>query len=63
MQTQKTPIRPTPMPYYVGVDRRIERRETKEPEFEKMLKMFGLDRRIRPDRRQANSSWLLVSDK
>lgn len=63
MQTQKKSIRQTPMPYYVGVNRRTERRQSKEPEFERMLKMFGLDRRIIPDRRQANSSWLLIPDK
>lgn len=49
-------------PYYVGFERRQERRRSSEPKFEKMLKMFGIDRRDNPDRRRQDSSWLLLSE-
>jgi hypothetical protein len=50
-------------PIYVGPDRRQERRRRGHGGFEQLLRQFGLDRRQREDRRQQNSSWLLLSDK
>jgi len=49
-------------PSYVGIERRQERRRYSEPKFEKILKMFGIDRRDNPDRRRQDSSWLLLSE-
>ncbi len=48
---------------YVGQERRAERRRSvRNDEFEKLLDHFGLDRRLVPDRRRADSSWLLLSE-
>lgn len=48
---------------YIGADRRgTPRRAGKLSHFEKLLRDFGLDRRYLSDRRQANTSWLLLSD-
>ena len=48
---------------YVGPERRAERRRSvRNDEFEKLLGHFGLDRRVVPERRRADSSWLLLSE-
>ncbi len=50
-------------PLYVGPERREDRRRSvRNDEFEKLLRHFGLDRRVVPDRRRAHTSWLLVSE-
>ena len=47
---------------YVGVDRRMERRREQGHErVERLLKNFGLDRRLSTDRRDKNTSWFLTS--
>ncbi len=47
---------------YVGLDRREERRREQGHErVERLLKNFGLDRRLSTDRRSKNSSWFLTS--
>jgi len=47
---------------YVGTDRRKERRREQGHErVERLLKNFGLDRRLSIDRRSKNSSWFLTS--
>lgn len=47
---------------YVGKDRRQERRREQGHErVERLLKNFGLDRRLSTDRRSKNSSWFLTS--
>ena len=49
---------------YVGQERREERRRLGHNErVETLLKNFGLDRRLRVERRRADSSWLLTSQK
>ncbi|WP_444995072.1 hypothetical protein [Aliikangiella sp. IMCC44359] len=49
---------------YVGPERRQERRRSHHNErIETLLKNFGLDRRLRVDRRRKDSSWLLTSQK
>ncbi|MET1255819.1 hypothetical protein [Aliikangiella maris] len=49
---------------YIGPERRQERRRSHCNErVERLLKNFGLDRRIRVDRRRKDSSWLLTSQK
>ncbi|TQV73955.1 hypothetical protein FLL45_13920 [Aliikangiella marina] len=49
---------------YMGEERRNERRRGHQNQrVEVMLKNFGLDRRLRQERRNANSSWLLTSSK
>ena len=47
---------------YVGQERRAERRRSVKGEnFERLLRDFGLDRRFMLDRRNRDSSWLLLS--
>ncbi|TQV89759.1 hypothetical protein [Aliikangiella coralliicola] len=47
---------------YVGPERRAERRRRKQNErIETLLRNFGLDRRLRVDRRRKDTSWLLTS--
>jgi hypothetical protein len=49
---------------YMGPERREERRrECKNERVETLLKNFGLNRRLRTNRRRADSSWLLTSDR
>ncbi len=49
-------------PLYVGPDRRAERRRNlTNQDFEKLLRDFGLDRRLHRERRHQSSSWLLLS--
>jgi len=49
---------------YMGPERRIERRrECKNERVETLLKNFGLNRRIRTNRRKQGTSWLLTSQK
>ena len=49
---------------YVGHERRAERRRLHQNErVETLLRNFGLDRRLRNDRRRRNSSWFLTSQK
>lgn len=49
---------------YVGPERRADRRNSYQSErVNILLQNFGLDRRVNQDRRQANSSWLLISEK
>ncbi|NQD36984.1 hypothetical protein HPT27_08100 [Permianibacter sp. IMCC34836] len=48
---------------YVGPERREERRRSvRNDEFEKLLGHFGLNRRVVPDRRRGDTSWLLLSE-
>jgi hypothetical protein len=48
---------------YMGPERRQERRRICLNErVETLLKNFGLDRRLRTNRRRADSSWLLTSN-
>jgi len=47
---------------YIGSERRSERRRSGNPVFEKLLLEFGLDRRIKIDQRNNDSSWLLLSN-
>jgi len=47
---------------YVGTDRRKERRREQGHErVERLLKNFGLNRRLSTDRRSKNTSWFLTS--
>jgi len=47
---------------YVGPERRKERRrEHAHERVERLLKNFGLDRRLATDRRRKDSSWFLTS--
>ncbi len=47
---------------YIGQERRIDRRRTNNNRrLENLLNNFGLDRRIRQERRKANTSWLLMA--
>ncbi|MDH5432404.1 MAG: hypothetical protein OEY19_00510 [Gammaproteobacteria bacterium] len=47
---------------YIGEERREDRRRTyRKDRVETLLKNFGLDRRLRNERRQQHSSWLLTS--
>ncbi len=49
---------------YMGPERREERRrECKNERVETLLKNFGLDRRLRTNRRRTDTSWLLTSEK
>ena len=49
---------------YVGRERRLDRRrEQGHDRVERLLKNFGLDRRLSTDRRRKDSSWFLTSDK
>ena len=49
---------------YVGPERRIDRRrEQGHDRVERLLKNFGLDRRLSTDRRSKDSSWFLTSDR
>lgn len=49
---------------YIGPERRLERRRhNNNDRVEILLRNFGLDRRLRTDRRRANTSWLLTSQK
>ena len=49
---------------YLGPERREERRrECRNMRMEALLKNFGLDRRIDRNRRNAETSWLLISKK
>jgi len=50
--------------FYVGSDRRIDRRRVLGHErVESLLKNFGLDRRLSTDRRRKDTSWFLTSKK
>ena len=47
---------------YIGTDRRKERRREQGHErVERLLKNFGLNRRLSTDRRSKNTSWFLTS--
>jgi hypothetical protein len=49
---------------YVGPERRLDRRREQGHErVERLLKNFGLDRRLSTDRRRKDSSWFLTSKK
>lgn len=49
---------------YIGPDRRLDRRREQGHErVERLLKNFGLDRRLSTDRRRKDTSWLLTSKK
>lgn len=49
---------------YVGPERRVERRRCQQSDrVERLLKNFGLDRRVRIDRRRQDTSWLVTSQK
>lgn len=49
---------------YVGRERRIDRRrELGHERVERLLKNFGLDRRLSTDRRRKDTSWFLTSQK
>ncbi|TQV72904.1 hypothetical protein FLL45_15680 [Aliikangiella marina] len=49
---------------YIGPERRAERRRTHNSErIERLLRNFGLDRRVSDERRRADTSWLLTSKK
>lgn len=49
---------------YIGPERRAERRRNHHNErIETLLKNFGLDRRLRVDRRRKDTSWFLTSQK
>lgn len=51
-------------PAYVGPERRSDRRRSvRNEDFERMLRHFGLDRRVQIDRRSMNSSWLITSSR
>jgi len=50
--------------FYVGPERRVERRRRKGNErVETLLKSFGLDRRHSHDRRRQDTSWLVTSQR
>ncbi|MGX5174753.1 hypothetical protein ACUR5C_12095 [Aliikangiella sp. IMCC44653] len=47
---------------YIGPERRADRRRMSHNErIERLLRNFGLDRRMRVERRRKDSSWLLTS--
>ena len=47
---------------YIGPENRVERRREQGHErIERLLVNFGLDRRVKNDRRRKDSSWLLTS--
>ena len=49
---------------YIGPERREERRRLHHNErVETLLRNFGLDRRMRIDRRRKDTSWLLTSQR
>jgi len=49
---------------YVGPERRVDRRREQGHErVERLLKNFGLDRRLSTDRRRKDTSWFLTSNK
>ncbi len=49
---------------YIGPDRRADRRRIQQnTRVETLLRNFGLDRRLRTERRRADTSWLLTSKK
>ncbi|MCW8877774.1 MAG: hypothetical protein OQJ89_14400 [Kangiellaceae bacterium] len=49
---------------YVGPERRKERRrEHRNERIETLLRNFGLDRRLRVERRRKDTSWLVTSQK
>ena len=49
---------------YVGTERRLERRREQSHErVERLLKNFGLDRRLSTDRRRKDTSWFLTSSR
>ena len=49
---------------YVGPERRVDRRrENGHERVERLLKNFGLERRLSTDRRRKDSSWFLTSKK
>lgn len=51
-------------PVYVGPERRLDRRRSvRNEDFERLLRHFGLDRRVHTDRRSIDSSWLITSSK
>ncbi|MEE4244595.1 MAG: hypothetical protein V2I33_04245 [Kangiellaceae bacterium] len=48
---------------YIGADRRIDRRRSNSNRrLEALLSDFGLDRRIKRERRDRNASWFIMSD-
>jgi len=48
---------------YIGPERRIDRRRTNNNRrLESLLSNFGLDRRINRDRRNTNTSWLIMAE-
>lgn len=49
---------------YIGPERRFDRRRLQQSErTDTLLQNFGLDRRVRLERRRADSSWLLTSQR
>lgn len=49
---------------YIGQERRLDRRrEQGHEKVERLLRNFGLDRRLSTDRRRKDSSWFLTSKK
>jgi hypothetical protein len=49
---------------YIGEEKRLERRRLLGHErVERLLKNFGLDRRLSTDRRRKDTSWFLTSKK
>lgn len=49
---------------YIGKERRLDRRRMQGHErAERLLKNFGLDRRLSTDRRRKDTSWFLTSQK
>ena len=49
---------------YVGPERRKERRRCQQSDrVERLLRNFGLDRRVRVERRRQDTSWLVTSQK
>ncbi len=49
---------------YIGEERRLDRRRMLGHErVERLLKNFGLDRRLSTDRRRKDTSWFLTSKK
>ena len=47
---------------YIGPERRIDRRRTNNNRLlESLLNDFGLDRRVSRERRNRNTSWLIMS--
>lgn len=49
---------------YIGPERRQDRRRLQQNDrIETLLKNFGLDRRLRTERRRKDTSWLLTSQR